>query len=200
MGSKIKTILIFLLLIPLLAFAGKEDYLFVSLHYDFNVGSITLLDVDQRVLDSSQVLISDSGDFELLLIDKDRRVISSNTFTMPSDGEVLGHLEDGTPFSTRTDSYSTTVVLPLEQSIDVEDLVFHVKKDGQIIFSEKFSADTFTVLDVKENTIRSPEPPAPKERKYLPWLVTGLAAFIIWFVWRWRTVRKRFQNSNYTVN
>ena len=197
--KKFTFVILLFLSLPVFIFAQQKDYLYVSLRYDFDTGKITILSIEQRVLDSSQVLISNSGDFELLLTDKKGQVVSRNTFTMPIDEEIEVLLEDGRAVYTKTDSYSTTVALPLEQSIDVEDLTFQVKKDGQIIFSEKFSTDTFTILDVKENTIRLPEPPAPKERRYLPWLITGLSAFIIWFIWRWRMIRKRASESDYMM-
>lgn len=197
MVSKIIFVLLIVFL-PLIVFAIEQDYLFVSLSYDFSTNKVTILSIDQRVLDSSQVLISNSGNFELFLIDGNK-VVSRNTFTMPIKEEVEVILKDGSGVYTKPNSYSTTVVLPLERSIDVEDLSFQVKKDGQVIFSENFSADTFTILEVKENTIKTPEPPIPGEKSifsnYLFWLIAGLLVFLIWFVWRWRMIREKASES-----
>lgn len=195
MDFKIKIIFLIIFLFPLITFAVVNDYLFVSLNYDFSANKISILSVEQRSLDSSQVLISERGNFELFLIEKNR-VVSRNTFIMPIDEEIEVLLEGGGGIYTKTDSYSTTVALPLNRSFDAEDLSFQVKKDGQVIFDEKFSADTFTVLEVEENTIKTLEPLAPGEKRaFLKYLLWAVAAFLVWFFWRWWMIRKKASES-----
>lgn len=183
--------LLLIIVFPVMVFAVEKDYLFVSLSYDFNTSRITLLSVEQKVLNSSRVLISNQGEFEILLVDKNDQIVARNTFTMPVGEEVEVVGPGGVHRYVMPNSYSTTVVLPLEQSFKIEDLAFQVKKDEQPIFSERFPTNTFTVLEIKENTIKSPDSLVPKGKRYLLWLIIVLTAFLIWFVWRWRMVRKR---------
>lgn len=192
--------LLLIIVLPVTVFAVEKDYLVVSLSYDFNTGRITLLSVEQRVLDSSQVLISDQGEFKILLVDKNEQIVARNTFTMPLGEEVEVVGPGGVHRYVRPNSYSITVVLPLEQSFKIEDLVFQVKKDGQLIFNEKFSTNTFTVLEVKENTIKTPEPLVPGgESAFLNYLIWIIVVLIILFVWRWWMIRKRASESEYMM-
>lgn len=143
---------------PSVVIAAEGDYLYVSLSYDFRANKIAILAVEQRVLDPSQVLISEFGDFELLLVEsgKDKnKVVSRNTFTMPIDEEIEVLTKGGGRY-VKPKSYSTTVALPFNQSLDSRDLNFQVRKDGRIIFKDKFPVDVFTILAVRKNTIKTP--------------------------------------------
>ncbi len=178
--------IVVLIAAPLFAFAAPQDYLYVSLDYDYTTHAFSNLSADQRVVDSFKVVAQDIGDYTMTLEDKSG-LVSQTKFSIPADSlvESLGNQDQGGRES-KTSAYSATIALELPKSISVEDSNIIISKGNQILLKQKLSEISIQILkaDTSRIIIPSQDPSFPPfasggKTPMNIWLLSGLVVLLI---------------------
>jgi len=189
--TKLLALIFFVLSLPISALAEKADYVFVTSR--FVNGTFEILQVEQKVFDSSSVIPASNGSYQIQLLNN-RGIISKTFFEVNVEEplEVISISRDKQQYEyIKSDTALITTTLPLTFSINVDTVNLLILKGDQILLDKRLSelpvsiaaSKTYRIaVDTKSNDY--PLLPAfPDEKNAfsgrLLWVIIGIGIIIL---------------------
>lgn len=181
-----KTInIIFLLTLffpPFYANAENKDYLAIDLRFNFANKQFSILKVEQKIFESSDILEYGNSTFSVNLV-RGSKVISSTSFPAPQQQNYSAFGEDGIHTDVGfLDTEIINIMLAITEPLEFADRL-EIKDGTKKIFSQNLNTTPIEVLSGTQPLIPEPETEAqsqePRAKKLIISLAVGLLVIII---------------------